>query len=93
MCRWQALNAKEGSVMRSTVLATPQRISPRQMSLLAAAPLAGILSFPMWLSPSNVVIREFDAADVLQLLTILCRPREGVLREARVEARRRVRQR
>jgi hypothetical protein len=71
MCRWQTLNAKEGSVMRSTVLATPQRISPRQMSLLAAAPLAGILSFPMWLSPSDVVIREFDAADVLQLLTIL----------------------
>jgi hypothetical protein len=41
------------------------------MSLVAAVPLAGILSFPMWLSPSHLVIKEFDAADVLQLLTIL----------------------
>jgi hypothetical protein len=57
--------------MKATALATPQRITARMMGLLAVPPLAGILSFPAWLAPGHLEFRDFDAAHILQLLTVL----------------------
>ena len=57
--------------MKSTVLAAPQTVPARHMGLLAALPLGAILSVPVWLAPSHFVFKEFDAADILQLLTVL----------------------
>jgi len=57
--------------MKSTVLAAPQGVTARHMGLLAVLPLGAILSVPVWLAPSHLVFKEFDAADILQLLTVL----------------------
>src|SRR4030095_10034660 len=35
------------------------------------APLATILSFPVWLAPAHIEFKDFGATDVVQLLTIL----------------------
>lgn len=57
--------------MKATVLAAPQGLPARHMGLLAALPLGAILSIPVWLAPSHLVFKEFNASDILQLLTIL----------------------
>lgn len=57
--------------MKSTVLVAPQRLTARQMGLLAVLPLGAILSFPIWLAPDHLEFRELNLAQVMQVLAIL----------------------
>lgn len=43
----------------------------KPVTLVAVAPVAIILSFPLWLAPVPIVFKDFAATDVVQLLTIL----------------------
>ena len=43
----------------------------KTVTLAAVAPVAVILSFPVWLAPVPIVFKDFAAADVVQLFTIL----------------------
>jgi hypothetical protein len=57
--------------MKSTVLPAPQRMTTRQMGLLAMLPLGVILSFPVWLAPDHLEFRELNVAHIMQVLAIL----------------------
>ena len=43
----------------------------KPVTLAAVAPVAIILTFPVWLAPVPIVFKHFAAADVVQLFTIL----------------------
>ena len=43
----------------------------KTVTLAAVAPVAVILSFPVWLAPVPIVFKDFAATDVVQLFTIL----------------------
>ena len=57
--------------MKSTVLPAPQRLTARQMGLLAMLPLGVILSFPVWLAPDHLEFRELNVTHITQVLAIL----------------------
>src|SRR5262245_51955234 len=72
--------------MKATVLAKARRMSRRLAeenatgtvdvsttlwSMAIAAPLAAILSFPVWLAPAHIEFKDFATSDVVRLLTTL----------------------
>jgi hypothetical protein len=57
--------------MKASALATVPKMGGRQLGVVALVPFAGLLSLPVWLAPAPVVLKEFGAADVAQLITIL----------------------
>ena len=58
--------------MKSTVLPAPQRLTARQLGLLAMLPLGVILSFPVWLAPDHLEFRELNVTHSTQVLAIRC---------------------
>jgi hypothetical protein len=57
--------------MKAPALATVPKVGGRQLGVVALVPFAGLLALPVWLAPAPVVFKEFGAADVAQLITIL----------------------
>jgi hypothetical protein len=67
--------------MKSTVLAAARKMSNRRIEeadlsnavwgVAIAAPLAVILSFPVWLAPAHIEFKDFGTADIVRLLTTL----------------------
>jgi hypothetical protein len=57
--------------MKASALAVVPRMGSRQLGVVALVPFAGLLSLPVWLAPAPVVLKEFDLADVAQLITML----------------------
>ena len=47
------------------------RTGGRQANLIALVPIGAIVTFPVWLAPARIVVKEFSAAEVIQLLTVL----------------------
>jgi hypothetical protein len=64
---------KEGEGMKSSMLTSNAGPDTSNVlrSVAVAAPLAAILSFPVWLAPAHIEFKDFGATDVVQLLTIL----------------------
>jgi hypothetical protein len=67
--------------MKSTVLAAARKMSNRRIEeadlsnagwgVAITAPLAVILSFPVWLAPAHIEFKDFETADIVRLLTTL----------------------
>jgi hypothetical protein len=57
--------------MKASAFAVVPKTGGRHLGVVAVVPFAGLLSLPVWLAPAPVVFKEFGAADVAQLVTIL----------------------
>ena len=57
--------------MKASMPTAGRRTGARPMSFLSVVPFAAIVSLPVWLAPSHIVVKEFGATQVAQLLTIL----------------------
>jgi hypothetical protein len=57
--------------MRASALPAVPKTGGRHLGVVALVPFAGLLSLPVWLAPAPVALKEFDVADVAQLITIL----------------------